>query len=229
MSAAHAHCPGVPVPHKLFIDCHSPPLTHLIAIAFSTTNHRRRRVETLQPKKTIPETVVQMMRASERRPYSRGHVVPLPGSPLARRPAGSQPVVLRNNEMANTGRNSGTFRPQTATEQMKASLGILKRTVSREAAGQLYTRRTQEKILNSSGQAISMHCAKSSWRFQRPLDRIFCSRPTSIGSSLLYAPVPDCAECILSEGPYSTLAGAAKLKINEKTTKADKLFLISQR
>jgi len=66
-------------------------------------------------------------------------------------------------------------------------------------------------------------------RFQRPLDRIFCSRPTSIGSSLSYAPVPDCAECILSEGPYSTLAGAAKLKINEKTTKADKLFLISQR
>ena len=205
-----------------------------------------------------------MMRVSERRPFSRGHVVPLPGSPLgmcrkkcacvcvhvcvcvcererhtltllsspfpaARRPPGSQPVVLRNHEMSNTGRNKGTFRPQTATERRKADQGVLKRTMSREASGNLYTRQTQEKILNSSGQAISMHCAKSSWRFQRPLDRIFCSRPSAIASSLAYAPVPDCAECILAEGPYATLAGAAKLKINEKTSKADKLFLISQR
>ena len=201
-----------------------------------------------------------MMRVSKRKLFNRGHIVPLPGSPLgmcesvyvyvcvctsesrahcsllifpfflpARRPAGSQPVVLRNDEMANTGRNSGTFRPQTAAERLQAEHGALKRTMSREASGNLYTRQTQEKILNSSGQAISMHCARSGWRFQRPLDRIFCTRPTGIGSSLAYAPVPDCAECILAEGPYSTLAGAAKLKINEKTSEADKLFLISQR
>ena len=41
--------------------------------------------------------------------------------------------------------------------------------------------------------------------------------------------MPDCAECILIDGSYGTLAGAAKSRINEKTTKQDKLFLISQR
>lgn len=187
---------------------------------------RRRKIETLKPQKTIPEQVVHMMRVSERKLYSRGHVVPVPGSPLTRHPPNSQPVVLRNNEMGSTGRNSGTFRPPTASEQRKASAGMLKRTISREDVSKLYIKPTLDKILNSSGQAIPMHCSKSSWRFQRPLDRICYTRPSAVSSSLLFSTVPDCAECILTDGPYATLAGAAKQKILDKTTKEDKVRAI---
>jgi hypothetical protein len=74
-----------------------------------------------------------------------------------------------------------------------------------------------------------MHCSKSSYKFPRPLDRVVCSCPSGIASSLAYAPVPDCAECILQDGAYGTIAGAAKLRINDKTTKEDKLYLIDQR
>ena len=190
---------------------------------------RKRSVETKKPKKTIPEQVIRSMRVSERRPYSRGHVIPLPGSPIARHPPGSQPVVLRNNEMGSKGRNAGTFRPRTAAEQRDRSRGTLKRTVSREGMTLMYTRDTNRKVLNSSGSAIAESCSKSSWKFNRPLDRVFCTRPSSIASSLAYAPVPDCAEAILSEGPYGTVAGAAKLTINDKTTMADKLYLVDQR
>jgi hypothetical protein len=190
---------------------------------------RKRRVETIVPQKTIPDTVVRMMRVSERTPYVRGHIIPMPGSPIARRPPGSQAIVIRNTEMGSTGRNRGTFRPRTASEQRARTAGTLRRTVSREEALTNYSRRTLEKILNGTGQAIPMHCAKSSWKFLTPLDRVFCTRPSNIASSLAYAPVPDCAECILQDGPYGTIAGAAKLRINDKTSKADKLYLIDQR
>ena len=204
---------------------------------------RKRSVETKKPRKTIPDVVIKCMRASERRPYSRGHMIPTPGSPITRHPVGAQPTVLRNNETANCGRNAFTFRPRTAAERRDRNNGNLKRTISRDEMAVLYTRDTNTKVLNSNGAAIAESCAKSSWKFKAPLDRVsksswkfkapldrvFCTRPSSIASSLAYAPVPDCAECILSDGSYGTVAGAGKLRINDKTSMKDKLFLVDQR
>ena len=190
---------------------------------------RKRSVETKKPARTIPEQVIRSMRVSERMSYCRGHILHMPGSPIARHPPGCQPVVLRNHETGNKGRNAGTFRPHTAAEQRDRAQGTLKRTMSREATAQLYSRDTNPKVLNSNGNAIAASCSKSSWHFKAPLDRVFCSRPSSIASALAYAPVPDCAEAILSEGPYGTVAGAAKLTINDKTTMRDKLYLVDQR
>ena len=54
-------------------------------------------------------------------------------------------------------------------------------------------------------------------------------RPSTFASSLLNAPLPDCAECLLEDTPYATLACAARNRILEKTTNADRLFLVASR
>jgi len=54
-------------------------------------------------------------------------------------------------------------------------------------------------------------------------------RPSTFASSLLYAPLPDCAECLLEDTPYATLAGLARQRILEKTTNADRLYLVASR
>ena len=187
---------------------------------------RKRRSATKNEKLTIPEKVLQSMRVSSRKLYSRGHCVPLPGSPISKRPRGSQPVVLRNTEMGSTGRNLSTFRPRTAEDEYAARTGTISRAQAerKSALEGKYIRRTQRMILNCGGQPIAEDCSRSSWTFKKPLDRIIYERPSTVGSSLAYAPVPDCAEAILIDGSYGTLAGAAKQRINEKTTKTDKLF-----
>ena len=192
---------------------------------------RRRRNASKKEKLSIPEKVLQSMRVSSRKLYSRGHCVPLPGSPISKRPRGSQPVVLKNTEMGSSGRNLGTFRPRTAEDEYAARTGTISRAQAAKKSGMegKYVRRTQRMVLNCGGQPIAEDCSRSSWTFKKPLDRIIYERPSTVGSSLAYAPVPDCAECILLDGSYGTLAGAAKQRINEKTTKTDKLFLISQR
>ena len=192
---------------------------------------RRRKIAPKTEKLTIPEKVLENMRVSSRKLYSRGHCVPLPGSPISKRPRGCAPVVLRNTEMGSIGRNSGTFRPRTAEDEYAARTGALstQQTERKSVMAGKYARNTQRMVLNSVGQPIAEDCSRSSWRFKRPLDRIVYERPSTVGSSLAYAPVPDCAECILIDGSYGTLAGAAKQRINEKTTKQDKLFLIAQR
>lgn len=190
---------------------------------------RKRRIETKRPLKTIPDIVLKNMRVCSRRPFSRGHVVPLPGSPIAKHPRGSQPIVLRNNEMGSTGRNAGTARPRTAAEQYARRKNTFLKTTTREEKRQTFVRKTLKMILDSSGQAVPMDCTKSSWTFKPPLDRLTYPIPSCRASSLAYAPVPDCAECILIDGSYGTLAGQAKTLINEKTSKEDRLYLIDQR
>ena len=157
--------------------------------------------------------------------------MPLPGSPISKRPRGSQPVVLKNTEMGSSGRNLGTFRPRTAEDEYAARTGTISRAQAerKSAMEGKCVRRTQRMVLNCGGQPIAEDCSRSSWTFKKPLDRIIYERPSTVGSSLAYAPVPDCAEAILIDGSYGTLAGAAKQRINEKTTKTDKLFLIPKR
>lgn len=178
---------------------------------------------------TIPDRVLKNMRVSERKLFSRGHCIPLPGSPISKRPLGSSPIVLRNEEMGSVGRNIGTFRPRTAGDEYAARTGRVTIAQTTKKTADKYVRRTQRMVLNCGGQPIPEDCSRSSWAFKKPLDRIMYERPSTVGSSLAYAPVPDCAEAILIDGSYGTLAGAAKQRINEKTTKQDKLYLIAQR
>lgn len=208
------------------------------SIALSSRSAKIKHEEIVRKKKvapkreilTIPDRVLDNMRVSERKLYSRGHCVPLPGSPISKRPMGSSPIVLRNDEMGSIGRNIGTFRPRTAGDEYASKTGRLTTAqLTRKKTADKYVRRTERMVLNCGGQPIAEDCSRSSWTFKKPLDRIMYERPSTVGSSLAYAPVPDCAECILDDGSYGTLAGAAKQRINEKTTKKDKLFLISQR
>jgi hypothetical protein len=208
------------------------------SIALSTRSAKIKHEEIVRKKKsaskrsvlTIPDRVLENMRVSERKLFSRGHCVPLPGSPISKRPLGSSPIVLRNEEMGSVGRNISTFRPQTAGDEYATRTGRLTTAqMTRRKTTDKYVRRTQRMVLNCGGQPIAEDCSRSSWAFKKPLDRIMYERPSTVGSSLAYAPVPDCAEAILIDGSYGTLAGAAKQRINEKTTKQDKLYLIAQR
>ena len=161
---------------------------------------------------------------ARRKIYSRGHCIPSPNrGPSPLHPRGSAPVVLRDYEMGSSGRNATTSRPQTASDRFSPTKSSKK---AREDAGPLYTRPTQRLVLNSRGSAIAEDCARSSWTFRRPLDAISMPRPSTFASSLLYAPLPDCAECLLEDTPYATLACAARCRILEKTTNADRLYLV---
>lgn len=207
-------------------------LTNRSAKNRHTDVRRKRRIQPQHekmPTLDIPAQVLRNMRISERMPYSRGHLTPSPGGQELASPKGSQPVVLRNHQFSNTGRNAGPGRPRTAQEQHDRSINQLKRTVSRTEISELYTRQTQRMVLNSRGVAIAEDCSRSSWKFRKPLDRIICTRPSTAFSSLHFALVPDCAECLLEDNSYGTVAGQAKRKIMEKTTIEDKLFLVDQR
>jgi len=78
---------------------------------------RLRKVESKPPKSTLADKVFADLHRPHRKLYSRGHCVPNPTSPAPLHPPGAAPVVLRNHEMGSSGRNVGTARPQTATEQ----------------------------------------------------------------------------------------------------------------
>jgi len=195
------------------------------------TIQRLLRVETKPISPSLTEKVVANMRASKRKVFSRGHMIPspAPGKRLTMHPKGASPVVLRNDEIGSRGRNASPNRPRTASEQSVPRGSPILRTVSRlEEAGK-YARRTARTVLSSRGVAIAEDCSRSSWAFKAPLNIISCTRPSSFASSLAYAPLPNCAECILSEGPYASLAGIARRKINEKLTQEDRLYLVSTR
>jgi hypothetical protein len=183
---------------------------------------RLRRVETKFPKMTLGDKVLLDMHAARRKLYSRGHCVPAPGRDVPKHPVGAAPVVLRDHEMGSSGRFATTSRPKSASAQF-SPIKLNDRSSAR------YVRPTQRLVLNSRGGAIAEDCARSSWRFKRPLDSISMPRPSTFASSLQNAPLPDCAECVLTEGPYATLAGAARARILEKTTNADRLYLVASR
>jgi len=184
---------------------------------------RLRRVAPKMPKQTVSDKVLKDLHMARRKIYSRGHCIPSPNrGPSPLHPRGAAPVVLRDYEMGSSGRNATTSRPQTASDQFSP----IKSSRKARDAGPLYTRPTQRLVLNSRGSAIAEDCARSSWTFRRPLDTISMPRPSSFASSLLNAPLPDCAECLLVDNPYATLACAARCRILEKTTNADRLYLV---
>lgn len=185
---------------------------------------RLRKVESKIPKLTLIDKVMKDLHIAHRKLYSRGHCVPAPKGELAKHPQGAAPVVLRNHETASRGRFSTSSRPTTASERYSPI-----KTSRKDDDSPLYIRPTQRQVLNSRGTAIAEDCARSSWHFKKPLDAITMPRPSTFASSLQNAPLPDCAECLLEEGPYATLAGAARLRILEKTTQQDRLYLVTSR
>ena len=187
---------------------------------------RLRKVESKPEMSTLADKVIKNLRTARRKLYSRGHCVPSPFGPGPQHPPGAAPIVLRAQDMGSTGRNATTSRPLTASERFSTPKHIAQKTKYR---GPTFIRPTQRVVLNSRGSAIAEDCSRSSWAFKRPLDAIIMPRPSTFASSLHDAPLPDCAECLLDDSRYATLAGLARNRILSKTTNEDRLYLVASR
>ena len=154
------------------------------SIALSSRSAKIKHEEIVRKKKvapkreilTIPDRVLDNMRVSERKLYSRGHCVPLPGSPISKRPMGSSPIVLRNDEMGSIGRNIGTFRPRTAGDEYASKTGRLTTAqLTRKKTADKYVRRTERMVLNCGGQPIAEDCKVYTPRkgLQKSIDGIY--------------------------------------------------------